>query len=265
MNASYKSDVNGRSVASLRSDFRADRPLQMELAMLGRIFSSLELNNPTCLDIGVTNPFGALSLREMGGYWSSVATSGRQVSEGALVLGEEPLAIGTNGELPFEDKQFDVVVLARGSLKGESEHDQLLIQECHRILKPPGYLIMAVNYRKRLDAVRLFYRGGLTLGGCNERELFELLKKGFDVLGVRTYCRFWMQLTRLMLDQRGRTKGRTTASLYWLAHQLDLLLFFTKGYQMVAYGRRKGWRERDTLGQRHGVSIGEALLQRTRT
>ena len=67
-----------------------------------------------------------------------------------------------------------------------------------------------------------------------------------------------------MLGGRGRTKGRATAFFYWLAHQLDGLLFFTKGYQAVAYGRRKGWREREPPETRHGLSIGSAVLRRTR-
>ena len=258
-------DISAQEVEQWNGDFRADRPLQMEMEAVERTFLSLELTNPTCLDVGVVNPFGSLRLRRLGGYWTTVEATPERARLAEAVLGEAPLLMGSAGELPFEDKQFDVVILARGCLKGPSAGDLALVQECHRVLKTTGYLILAVDYRKTLDVAGLLCRRQWAgSSGYDDRQLFDLLKKGFDVLGVRTCCRFWVQITRAMLGGRGRTKGRATASLYWLAHQLDGLLFFTKGYQAVAYGRRKGWREREPPETRHGLSIGSAVLRRTR-
>jgi hypothetical protein len=51
--------------------------------------------------------------------------------------------------------------------------------------------------------------------------------------------------------------------LYRLAFQLDLIIFFTRGYRMVAYGRRKGWRPRQTPVLSDGRNITEAVLKQT--
>jgi SAM-dependent methyltransferase len=257
--------ITTQNVEWWNGDFLADRPLQMEMEAIERTFLALDLGTPTCLDVGVTNPFGSLRLRRLGGYWTTVQATPAQVQLADAVLGEPSLPMGPAGELPFEDKQFDVVILARGCLKGPSTSDLALVQECHRVLKTTGYLILAVDYRKKLDVAGLLcHREWACTSGYDERQLFNLLKMGFDVLGVRTCCRFWVQITRTLLGGSGRTKGRTTACLYWLAHRLDSMLFFTKGYQAVAYGRRKGWRDRAPPGTRHGLSIGSAVLRPTR-
>ena len=141
-----------------------------------------------------------------------------------------------------------------------------LVQECHRVLKTPGSLLVSCDYRKRLNLAGLLVRrtGQIQNPGYNERQLFDLLKTGFDVLGVRTYCRFWVQLVRLILDAPGRGKGRAASGLYWIASQLDALLFLTKGYQAIAHGSRKGWRVRQPLSARHGMHISESVLHRSR-
>lgn len=249
-----------------QADFRADRPLRMEIEAVARILAGIEIGTMTCLDVGIPNPVGSLFLRRLGGYWSTVGWTPERCRRAAAILQEEVLQAGAGGELPFDDKQFDVVVVARGNLTGDPDHDVTLIQECHRVLKTPGYLVISSDYRKRVNVAGLLARRSdqSPHPGYNERQIFDLLKTGFDVLGVRTYCRFWVQIMRLMLDAPDRGKGRTTAFLYWIACQLDALLFFTKGYQAIAHGRRKGWRERQPLGVHHGMHISESVLRRSR-
>jgi hypothetical protein len=48
--------------------------------------------------------------------------------------------------------------------------------------------------------------------------------------------------------------------LFWIAAQLDLLLFFTRGYHLVAIAQRKIWRPRRTPVLKDGRSIADATL-----
>jgi SAM-dependent methyltransferase len=253
-------------VDRLTADFRADRPLRMELEAIERILTNIDIGTLTCLDFGFANPVGSLSLRRLGGYWSTVVRTEEQCRNATALIGEDALQVGENFELPFDDKQFDVVVVARGHLTGDFARDESLIQECHRVLKTPGYLIISGDYRKRFNLAGLVSRqhDPAVNGGYDERQLFDLLKTGFDVLGVKTFCRFWVQVTRHMLDTHDCSKGRTTGFLFWVANQLDFLLFFAKGYQILAYGRRKGWRPRQPMGVHHGMTISESVLRRSR-
>ena len=262
----HATELGDSLVERLNADYGADRPLRIEIAAVERILTTIDIGVLTCLDAGFGNPVGSLCLRRLGGYWTTAVRTPGHVDHARAILGEEPLILGENGELPFEDKQFDVIVVARGLLSGDMVRDEALIQEYHRVLKTPGYLILSGDYRKRMNVAGLLCRrsNASATGGYDDRQLFDLLKMGFDVLGIKTHCRFWMQTTRLMLDKKGRSKGRTTSVLYWIAHQLDLLLFFTKGYQVIAYGRRKGWRPRQALTAHHGMSISESVLHRSR-
>ena len=47
---------------------------------------------------------------------------------------------------------------------------------------------------------------------------------------------------------------------FWLAAQLDKLLFFTKGYCLIGRARRRQWRPRRTPVLADGRSIAEAAL-----
>ena len=228
--------------------------------MTARVLAGIDVASSTCLDICFTSPPVSLGLRGMGGYWTTVAGTPSRCPALAAAIGEDVLSAGTDGELPFEDKQFDVVVISRGGLTGDHARDEMLVHECHRVLKTPGYLLVGTDYRKHFNVAKMFCRGKTAGTGYDERQIFDLLKPGFDVLGIRTYCRFWTQVARFWLDREGRSCGVGTSFVYWLAQQLDALIFLTKGYQALAYGRRKGWRERQPLGTRHGVSIGDAVL-----
>jgi SAM-dependent methyltransferase len=222
------------------------------------------------LDIGFTNAGVSQLLRQTGGYWMSVEPTPQRRALVAAALGQETvLAAGENCELPFEDKQFDVVVLAHGVLPHDEVAAATMIRECHRVLKAGGHFILTVEFRKRcgvaaaLNSQRVVSGAG---GRYNETEMFQLLKDGFDVLGFRFTCRFWVQLVRQWVDRRreGGTHGLANGwlrFLYAVALVLDGALVLTSGYQMTVYGLRKGWRGK----QRSSVSssatpISDALL-----
>lgn len=204
----------------------------------------------TGLDVGFTNAGVSRLLRLVGGYWMTAEPTPQRRALVAGALGEETaLSIGANGELPFEDKQFDVVVLAHGSLSGHADAN-MIVRECHRVLRADGLLLFTVEYRKRLGMPGSSSGRGVVsgAGGCyTESEAFYLLKDGFDVLGTRFSCRFWVQLVRQWVDKR-KVSGIRGANngwlrmLYGMAWMLDLPLFWTRGHQMTVCARRKGWR-----------------------
>ena len=235
-------ETQNEMIARLRTAFDADLPLRMELEAMSRMLGTHGIRTSTCLDLGFQNPVASCKFRDLGGYWTTTVWTARERREAVEVLGEEVLQIGINGELPFEDKQFDVVVLARGRLNGDHDHDLALIRECHRILKTPGYLIVGSDFRRRFTLLSLF--GCDTRHGYTEKELFGLLKMGFDVLGFKTYCRFWVQLARHLFTRHAdaNTGGAGQRICYSIANFFDALGFFTKGYHLIAHGRRKSWR-----------------------
>lgn len=221
------------------------------------------------LDIGFTNAGVSRILRQSGGFWMTVEPTPRRRELVASALeGDTVLSAGADFELPFEDKQFDVVVLAHGVLPDEGGAARALIRECHRVLKTGGHFILTVAYRKRYGLATALnrHRPVSGSGGCyNEADIFHLLKDGFDVLGMRFTCRFWVQLVRQWIDRRrdNGTYGLANAwlrFLYGVALVLDAPLILTRGYQMTVYLRRKGWREKHARVMSGRTPVSDAIL-----
>ncbi len=244
-------------------------PLRRELADVLHVLNAQRGRVRTGLDFGFTHAGVSQHLRQLGGYWVTVEPTPARRALVAAALGEEAVfSAGAGGELPFEDKQFDVVVLAHGALPGESEEASAMIRECHRVIKAGGSIILTVEYRKRygvasaLNSSRVVSGAG---GSYNEAEIFRLMKDGFDVLGFRTSCRFWVQLVRQWADRR-RTDGSRAPSNRWLrvlyafAYVLDAGLLLTRGYQMTVHARRKGWRGQRSNVLGDGTPVSDALL-----
>ena len=251
-------ELDNDRMARLRAAYKVDLPGRMEIDTVSRMLASQGIETSSCLDLGFHNPVASQKLRELGGYWTSTVWTGAERRQAAAVLGEDVFQVGVGDELPFEDKQFDVVVLARGHLTGDPEKDLALVRECHRILKTPGYLVVGSEYRRRFSLLSLF--GGRQAGGYNEREMFNLLQCGFDVLGVRTYCRFWLQLALRAFGRADSNEGGFWRGVcYRAAYFLDVLFFFNKGYHLIAHGRRKTWRMQQMPNAIHGRSIGDVV------
>lgn len=257
-----------------RSDYFLDKnvyslPLRREVSS---VFHFLHVQRGivrSALDIGFTNAGVSQHLRQAGGYWMTVEPTPRRRDLVAAALGPDTvLSAGESGELPFEDKQFDVVVLAHGVLPLEAEAAAAMIRECHRVIKAGGHFIMTVEYRKRYGLAAALNRQRVVSGAggrYSETEVFQLLKDGFDVLGFRFTCRFWVQLVRQWIDRRREngTYGMANAwlrFLYGVALALDGGLLLTKGYQMTVYGRRKGWREKHARVTSGGTPVSDAML-----
>lgn len=241
---------------------RSALPLRLELDTLARVLASIGTETRNCLDVGFSNPLMSRALRKSGGYWCSAVWTAAEQQDAAAILHEELATVGAGGELPFDDKQFDVVVIAAGRLTGDRVLDEALVHEAHRVLRTPGYLVLGADYRKSAGLAYPIARMASQRNrvGYADSQIFELLKTGFDVLGMRTYCRFWVQVVRALFDRPGGNQGLARL-LYRLAFQLDLMIFFTRGYQVAVYGRRKGWRPRQTPVLSDGRSISEAVLR----
>jgi SAM-dependent methyltransferase len=198
------------------------------------------------------------------------------------VLGEG-VPVMTETVLPFKKKLFDVI-LVNGYLERLSS-DEAFIEECHRCLKPDGrFIVHAVRVggwspvlalRRILGPAR--ERATFVRTGYSETDIFNVLKHGFDVVQVRSYSRFFSELTDaivLKLDERIRAGEKAGQAkrlrrlyalgcfCYWLSDQLDMLLVLSRGYKLVAIGKRRAWRPRNTPLLVDGRSISEAVLSK---
>lgn len=243
-------------------------PLRREVSAISHFLHARAGQIKVGLDVGFTNAGVSQWLRQTGGYWMSVEPTPQRRALVAVALGEDAvLCAGENGEMPFEDKQFDAVVLAHGVLH-EGEPAATMIRECHRVIKTGGFLVLTVENRKRFGIAAALNRNRLVsgAGGCyNESEVFQLLKDGFDVLGFRYSCRFWVQVVRQWVDRRRVSGIRGAANgwlrfLYGVAMVLDVPLFWTRGHQMTVFCRRKGWREKHTRVLGSGTPVSDAVL-----
>ena len=222
-------------------------PLQCEVKAVLHFLSLRKGSVRTGLDIGFTNSWASQTLRQTGGYWMTVEMTPQRRGRVAGALGEDTvLSAGKDGELPFDDKQFDIVVVSCAMLTANP--DPAILRECHRVIKIDGHLVFTIS----------------DLGArYTETEIFHLMRDGFDVLGFRYSCRFWVQMVRrweLRHNDPSATPSLGTRALYALAKFLDLFLFFTKGYQMTVFGHRKGWRERRSSLVPSAAPVSEAIL-----
>lgn len=259
--------------------FRKRLTLQLRLHEILRLLD--DVPSTQCLDVGAQNGTLLRHLRRGGGVWHSVAFS--EDAEQTLVA-----SVGENvhraepDALPFEDKTFDAIVLF--DCLHQVEHDEAFITECHRVLKADGRLIVNVPNAKSwslLAPVQAVLQQtpedlGYTRRGYTESELFRVLKHGFDVYQVRSFSRFFVELTDAVVQwycRRLARDGRDTAAalkrvysvsgpFYWLADQLDLLLLLTRGYSLIAIAKRRTWRPRKAPVLVDGRSISEAVLSR---
>lgn len=98
------------------------------------------------LDVGLPSAAAGERLRSsLGGTWRSIAAV---------------------EEFPFEDSQFEVVVID-GAVVSKSS-----VRETHRVLKPEGCMVFAVAAKTRKQ-------DGYTLP-----EVYRLIREGFDIVSV---------------------------------------------------------------------------------
>lgn len=259
--------------------FRKSLPMRIQLHEILRDLGSAR--DQMCLDIGAENGVFCHHLRQWGGRWQSAAATDGEAERLETVLGGK-VYVFQEGALPFKNKMFDAVV-AIGFLERVRD-DEAVIEECHRVLKTDGRLIVNVTRLRRWSLIGLLRRAmGLTYEkrghvrpGYTESQLFEILKNGFDVYTVRSYSRFFVELVETFVqffvgrmsysETYNEVKIRHVYSIasvfYWIANQLDLLLFFSRGSQMIALAKRRAWRPRKAPVLVDGRPISEAVLSK---
>jgi SAM-dependent methyltransferase len=233
-----------------------------------------------CLEIGAINGAFSQQLRRRGGKWQSVAndvTTAQRV--GSVIEVDVPVLEKT---LPFQNKGFDVILVNSGLERFLD--DISFIEDCHRVLKPDGRIVVHVARVKRFTCLRglrsLFGVSpelrGMVRPGYTEQDLFEVLKNGFDVVHMKSYSRFFTEFVDIFVDRMAKGRGDAGPSsryprrvfsvggfLYRVADQFDMLLLFNRGHRLIAIGKRRGWRSRDAPILIDGRSISEAVLSKT--
>ncbi len=245
------------------------------------------LEGKRCLDIGGLGGGISYQLRRLGGDWTSSDFEARAAERIRTVVGD-PVVVATPGELPFANGQFDrVVVSDRLERVGDAS---AFIEECHRVLKPSGQLLILTPHAK---PVGLLYPLQRLLGltprrddpgrrrGYTHAQLFEVLKDGFDMHELKTFSRFGVGLVDALIRWMAGLVGTGEAfeadmdeqdfrriyglhkAMYpfsALAAGLDFLLFFTRGYHLVALAQRRLWKPRISPRLRDGRSIADAAI-----
>jgi SAM-dependent methyltransferase len=244
-------------------------PLQSEVNSVLHFLNKRKGTIRAGLDIGFNHPGVSRTLREHGGYWMTVEMNeGHRASVARVLEPDSVLSAGRKGELPFEDKQFDVVVVSSSVLTANPKEAGEMLRECHRVIKAGGHIILTVMRKKTTALAQTLesHATGVTspLTGYSEAAVFQLMRDGFDVLGFRDSCRFFVQwIASWESHQRetGVVPGSGTRILYSIAHFLDtLFLFFTKGYQLTVFGHRKGWREKRANVLSECTPVSDAIL-----
>lgn len=260
--------------------FRKSLPMQLKLHETLKSLGSTE--GESCLDIGAENGMLCHYLRRHGGHWNTVAvTEAVAAAVREVVTGE--VDVLKDMTLPFKKQTFDAVVIMGGLETFPADH--MFIEECHRVLKPDGRLILNAYHVKAWTFINVLRRvmgltherKGMVRPGYTESQLFSILKHGFDVHTMRSYSRFFVECTDVLAQflcartarsaEAGEKGVRRIHSffspLFWLAFQFDLLIFFTRGHRLIAQAKRRSWRPRNAPVLVDGRSISEAVLSKT--
>ena len=157
---------------------------------------------------GVDAGFGDASVSEAlraacPGVWMTVEDGAAARARAAEVLDPKTvLQLGTGGEMPFDDHQFEVVVLSASLLSGDRTRADTLVRETHRILQGGGCLVFSVDEA-----------GGAS--GFTQRGVYDLLKDGFDVVGLKRppWWKFGAAGRTLTVCARRKTWRRRSAPI----------------------------------------------------
>lgn len=243
------------------------------------------------LDIGADNGVISYMLREQGGRWHSVDSSPAAVDSIRSVV-HENVDMMEDGKLPYDDETYDCVVIV--DMLEHLEDDYAFIQECHRILKPAGKLIVNVPHFKKIGLIRPLRRllgltdeeHGHVRPGYTEPHLFAMMKDGFGIEKSATYSRFFVEALDAFIrffakKHRGEEDGDKGVIIdeerfdklqhlfqiysfiypfFWVGSLLDRLIFFTRGYSLIVRGRRRLWIPHTTPVLKDGRSIADAAL-----
>ena len=240
-----------------------------------------------CLEISAGDGVVSLRLRTLGGSWKTAATSPEAAASLSYAIGENTFPI-VEAKLPFEDQSFDLVVVA-DALR-EIGPDRDFVRECHRVLKPSGWVVVSELFRRPLSPAallrRLFgvapIRQGARRNGYRTGDLFSILKDGFDVPETIAYSNGLLEAAAAIgeLAQKLALQGPCwrvpenagQALLYHYRHLHSLAGFayplawplstleFLPGHRLLVKSRHRPWRPRNQPRLVDGRSIAEATI-----
>ena len=104
------------------------------------------------------------------------------------------MSISAKSEFPFDDEQFEVVVM-NGAVVNRD-----LAREANRVLRPEGCLFFTVNERTRKQ------------GGYTPAEIYRVIREGFDILSIRR-PKWWY------FGRHGRTLTVCARKKAWREHK----------------------------------------------
>ena len=248
------------------------RSIHMQLILQGMLKAAGGLNGKRCLAIGSSNAMLSLQLRKAGGNWNEIVFDEDSAAGIRELTGDSDIRIfQDNAPLPFENKSFDIIVIISGLTDHGSDYD--FVEKCHKLIDSDGHLILCVPRAKKISLIGpLRSLLGVSEEVHTERKLFDLLKNGFDVMQMRSLSRFFMEFVDTFARAaalRRRNRGgagligvyRLAYPFYFLAYQLDVLIFFTKGHRLIAVAKRHSWRTRQAPILSDGRTISEAVLK----
>ena len=259
--------------------FKKALPQRIRLREIAQVVHSPK--GKVCLEAGFDNGLMSRTLRKQGGTWQTLVRDPAVADDVSAML-EDKVSVFDGKTLPYPDKTFDTVVLS--DLLEHVQDDNVIIAECHRILKPAALLIVDVRHAKRWSTIKALeaalglspQRMELAREGYSESHLFRLLKGGFDVHALRSYSGVFTQLVDVLVQYRLNqypVESRTAQAvrlyskafpLYWIAFQLLDLFSFTKGYRLLACAKRHAWHSREPPVLIDGRSLPEVVLSRIR-
>ena len=103
-------------------------------------------------------------------------------------------AIPLDGEFPFEDAQFDVVMMAASAVSRQS------VKEAHRVLKPFGTMIFKVPEKTRKQP------------GYTIPDVYAVVREGFNIVQVERPA-WWF------FGRKGRTITIFAEKKAWKVHK----------------------------------------------
>jgi len=101
----------------------------------------------------------------------------------------------TPSDLPFEDVQFEVVVMDGCVVSREN------VREANRVLKPEGYLFFSVDEKT-----------GKQLNGFTPPEIYRIIREGFDIIELQR-PKWWT------FGRMGRTLTVCARKKAWREHK----------------------------------------------
>lgn len=244
-----------------------------------------------CLLISGGDAMIAHKLRQNGTAWETMGVHEKATVSLRQILGDEVTPF-VQLPLPYEENSFDTVVVADALECVEQDYD--FIKDCHRVLKSDGRLIVTVSSMRSHGVIRglntlVGQRGeeaGRLRPGYMSRQLFDILKDGFDVPGITRYSGFFTELAGVFTSLAARL---TVGSCYEMPpEQVDQYLFykyrhlnmlagvgyglmllaigldkatgFLPRYNLIAKTKPRAWRPRKVPVLADGRSIAEAAL-----